>query len=231
MLEKVRRWLEDLRHRVHATLERAARARREAEVREAIQLLQGTGFAVMQLRDAQDGAQKPGERGDRSEQGKLLRLVVDVATGLWRAQKRLDAASDADADSERRAVARHLHACRDALTGAAIELRDPTGEPYAAGMALKVVAFQPTDGVAREVVAEVIRPSVYYQGRLVQAGEVIVGTPPTATPAEAGSAERPSSPAESRPAPLEAPGSATGTTTGRGSDPARLEPPGSGSGA
>jgi hypothetical protein len=44
-------------------------------------------------------------------------------------------------------------------------------------MALKVISFEQTPGLSREEIKETIKPSIIWQGRLLQTGEVIVGTP------------------------------------------------------
>jgi hypothetical protein len=44
-------------------------------------------------------------------------------------------------------------------------------------MSLKVVAFQPTPGIGRERVIETIKPTIYFKGKAIQMGEVIVGRP------------------------------------------------------
>ncbi len=113
----------------------------------------------------------------------LLRLLADVATGLWRAHKKVAPDEDGELSAEWRSVFRHLQSCRDALTSAALEVRDHTGEKYAAGMALKVIAFQPTPGVQAERIAETIKPTIYYREVLIQQGEVVVATPQEAAAA------------------------------------------------
>ncbi len=106
----------------------------------------------------------------------LLHLVADFATGLWRIRNRV-APNGGEPPDELRAVWRHVESTWDALASATIEIRDHTGERYVDGMALKVVAFQPTEGVPRETVSETIKPSIAYKGKLIQKGEVVVATP------------------------------------------------------
>lgn len=106
------------------------------------------------------------------------RLLADVSTGLWRLQQKL-ATAGGDAARDGRRALRHLEAVQDALTQAGVEIVDHTHEPYAAGLALKVIAFQPMDGLQREQVLETIKPTVYLKGRAIQVGEVIVATPTT----------------------------------------------------
>jgi len=44
-------------------------------------------------------------------------------------------------------------------------------------MSLKVISFQPTPGLGRERVIETIKPTIYFKGKAIQMGEVIVGRP------------------------------------------------------
>lgn len=105
------------------------------------------------------------------------RLFAEIATGLWRLRGQLlDPETDRPRQEMRRAY-RHLESIWDALAQAGIAIQDHTGALFDAGMALRVIAYQPAAGVSREAVIETLRPSVYYENRPIQMGEVIVGTP------------------------------------------------------
>ncbi len=106
-----------------------------------------------------------------------LKLLADVGTGLWRLkQKMLRPGTDQPLEEMRRAY-RHLESVWDALSQAGTEIQDHTGSPFDPGMAIRVISYQPTAGLAREKVIETIKPTIYYRGRTVQMGEVIVGRP------------------------------------------------------
>jgi hypothetical protein len=104
-------------------------------------------------------------------------FLAAVATGLWRIQRKIQPLGETAESAEFRAVCRHVESTLDVLASREIEIRDDAGTEYVAGMALKVVAFQPTEGLEQETICETIRPSVFYKGTLIQRGEVIVGTP------------------------------------------------------
>lgn len=95
------------------------------------------------------------------------RALVEVGTAVWR----LAAAA---VPGELR---HHVDAVLDALTAAGVALRSHQNEPFDPGMALRVTAFQPVPGLARDEVIETLRPSVYLGGQLIALGEVIVGIP------------------------------------------------------
>ena len=109
---------------------------------------------------------------------KLIALLADVATGIWRIKNKF---SDVDIDGlpdEIKKAHRHHESICDMLKNAKVEIRDHTGEKFPQGNpALKVIAFQPTPSVQYEVIAETIKPTIYYNGRLIQMGQVIVETP------------------------------------------------------
>jgi len=112
---------------------------------------------------------------DRNE----LNLLAEVGTGLWRLkQKMTKPGTDQPLDDMRRAY-RHLESVWDALSQAGTEIQDHTDSPFDPGMSIKVIAFQPSAGLAREKVIETIKPTIYHRGRIIQMGEVIVGRPET----------------------------------------------------
>jgi hypothetical protein len=108
----------------------------------------------------------------------LLSLLTDVTTGLWRLKRKMAPPGQTEAPAELKRLYRYVESAWDTLASGKVEVRDPTGERYVDGMALKVIAFQPTEGTVEETIAETIKPSIFYRDQLVQRGEVIVATPP-----------------------------------------------------
>jgi hypothetical protein len=105
------------------------------------------------------------------------RLLVDLGTGLWRLRQRLLDPATGEPREEVRKAYRHFASSWDALQDAGVEVQDHTGHLYDPGHSLKVIAFQPVPELSQDTVVETIRPSIYYGGRRLQVGEVIVGTP------------------------------------------------------
>ena len=58
-----------------------------------------------------------------------------------------------------------------------LTMNDWVNQPYDAGLPVKVLTFQPTPGLDRDTILETVRPTVIWKDRLLQSGEVIVGTP------------------------------------------------------
>jgi hypothetical protein len=109
-----------------------------------------------------------------------LKTAANIATNAWRAKVKMVDADSKEPTEPMKRVYRHVEAIFDALKQMGVDYIDPVGRPYDSGMALKVVTFEPTPGLSREEIKETIKPSVTWQGRLIQMGEVIVGTPPKA---------------------------------------------------
>jgi len=108
---------------------------------------------------------------------KLVGLIADITTGIWRMKNKFSAAKFDDMSDELKKAYRHVESTWDAISSANVEVRDQTNEKYVAGMALKVIAFQPSSSVHIEMISETIKPSIFYNDKLIQMGEVIVKTP------------------------------------------------------
>lgn len=109
-----------------------------------------------------------------------LKGVATIATNAWRVRGKMVDPDTGEARDDMKRVYRHVEAIFDALKLMEIDIADPVGRTYDPGMALKVVASEPTPGLSKDTVKETIKPTVVWQGRLLQIGEVIVGTPQTA---------------------------------------------------
>lgn len=110
----------------------------------------------------------------------FLALLCEVGTNLWRLREKMVEPQTSQPRAEVRRAYRHLEAIFDTLTQAGIDIHDHTNEPVPEGgvYALKVVAYEPTPGLTREHVVETIKPTVFFRRRIIQMGEVIIGTPP-----------------------------------------------------
>lgn len=113
---------------------------------------------------------------------KLVALVADIATGIWRIKNKFLRVDTDELPDEIKKAKRHVESTWDALTSAKVEVRDHTNEKYVAGMALNVIAFQPSSSVRAEMISETIKPSIFYGGKLIQRGDVIVETPEKTRP-------------------------------------------------
>jgi hypothetical protein len=111
-----------------------------------------------------------------TELKKVLHTLVTISTALWRIKTKLDNETINGLPQQLRHLPRHIQAAWDALSSGAIEIKDPTGKPYVPGMAVNVIAFQPTEGVTFKFILETIKPSIFYRDRLIQRADVIVAS-------------------------------------------------------
>lgn len=110
------------------------------------------------------------------EDEKLLTIVAELATGLWRVRNRVRTLPEGD-ESIRR-LKRVMEAVWEAMEANNVKVQEHTGEDYDEGMALEVLDVQTNPSLARAKVVETVKPSIFVNGRLVQWGIVIIGKPP-----------------------------------------------------
>ena len=127
---------------------------------------------VMQLRSAASSRQKTDV-----VPSSIIKAFATIATNAWRAKIKMVDSGTGETKEEMKRVYRHIEAIVEALKQIDVKTIDPVGLAYDSGMALKVVTFESTPGLSSEEIKETIRPSVAWQGQLIQIGEVIVGTP------------------------------------------------------
>ncbi len=132
----------------------------------------------MHIQIAQLSQPQPPRKTEPAEPTKEhLQMLADVGTGLWRLKNKMVEPNGNRPREEMRRAYRHFESAWDALTQGGIEIQDHTGIRFDSGLSIEVIAFQPLAEMHREEVIETIRPSIYYQGKRIQMGQVIVGTP------------------------------------------------------
>ena len=106
-----------------------------------------------------------------------IRTAAEIMTNAWRAKVRMINPDTNEPTDPMKRVYRYVDSIIDALKRMDVEYVDPTGKVYDSGSALKVITFEPTPGLTREEIKETIKPTITWRGRMIQMGEVIVGTP------------------------------------------------------
>ncbi len=103
--------------------------------------------------------------------------LVGAATGIWRALRKLDQNTGSLSAADLRQIRIQVRASRKALADDGLEIQEHDGEPFDSGLSLEALVFQDEPELTREVVLETVRPTVYFRGRRIQMGQVIVGQP------------------------------------------------------
>ena len=106
-----------------------------------------------------------------------LKALVSIATNAWRAKTKMVDTASGEVRDEMKRVDRHIEAIYRNLADVGVVIRDHTGETYDEGQPMKVVASKPTPGLDKKRVSETLLPSIFWNNRLVQNGEIEIATP------------------------------------------------------
>ena len=104
-------------------------------------------------------------------------FFLDLANSAWDLRKGSVDSLTGEPKPHLAKMARHVERLWESLERIGFKIQDHSNQSYDSGQSLDVLAFQPTPGIDREIVAETIRPTVYLQGQQIQKGQVIVATP------------------------------------------------------
>ena len=145
----------------------------EPPVEEALTALRRLEASLREL-----PAQPPAPAGPSADDTEGLAAAFGgLATQVLRAYgKTVDPATGQPREEMRR-VHRLIEGALDVLKQMGLTINDWVNQPYDAGLPVKVLTFQPAPGVVRDTILETVRPTVMWKNRLVQLGEVVVGTP------------------------------------------------------
>jgi hypothetical protein len=106
-----------------------------------------------------------------------LDQIAAIATHIWRAKSKLIDPASGKPREETKRTYRHIESTLDALTQMGVVIREQLYEAYDPGLPVNVLTFQPMPGLSRDTIIEVVRPTIIWQERVLQVGEVVVGTP------------------------------------------------------
>ena len=113
----------------------------------------------------------------------FTKLLTSIATNAWKVRGRImadpkgeDLREEIKKDDVKK-IARHLDSIYEALTEFGIEIRDRTGEAYDYGLPDKIVSSVPQTGLTKELIVETLKPTIYWQSQIAQAGEVVIAVP------------------------------------------------------
>jgi hypothetical protein len=125
-----------------------------------------------------------------------LKFLADVGTGLWRMRRNMVPPGagrllDARPLEEMRKPFRWLVSTWDTLKESGLEIQDHTGDRYISGQSLKA-HFEAAPDLHEDTITDTIKPTIYFDGKILQMGEVVVGTPDLAEAQQPQSSPAPS---------------------------------------
>lgn len=102
-------------------------------------------------------------------------LISTLSIELWRLDKRIENANNTQKlDSS---IIDQIQRIRDIFRKQEIEIKPHTGDDYNDGMTIKALDFEEVDNIpaGKMKVIETVKPSIYFKGKIISHGEVLVG--------------------------------------------------------
>ena len=106
-----------------------------------------------------------------------FRVMAAVANNTWRARNEIIDPRTGQVREDMQAIGRHIEAIFQSLAEFGIVVHDHNGQPYEEGQPLNVVETISTPGLDQKVILETVLPSIFWNNRLIQNGEVKISNP------------------------------------------------------
>lgn len=106
-----------------------------------------------------------------------FRVIVSVATNIWRIENEVLDPDSGQIRAGMEGLAARIEAIYQNLGEFGIVVQDHTGEAYNESQSLNVLEVIPTPGLDKTLIRETVLPSIYWNDRLIQNGEVKIATP------------------------------------------------------
>lgn len=107
----------------------------------------------------------------------LMKVVTELATGVWRMQKRLMSERVADDAARVSGALRLAEAALDDARTAGLDVRDFVGQRQWSGLPINVLSYEKSERCAVETIIEAVRPALFFDDHPIQRADVVVGTP------------------------------------------------------
>jgi hypothetical protein len=137
--------------------------------------LREIGLQLVKIKD--QGKGKEAGEGAFLVPPAMVHAMADIATNAWKAKEKMTFGDSGEVRDEMKRVFRHVESILESLREMGLEVKSHTGESFDYGLPLKVVTTQPTQGITKESVIETIKPTIYWQSKIIQMGEVVIATP------------------------------------------------------
>ena len=107
----------------------------------------------------------------------LIMLIAEISSSVWRLKQRIIDPKTGEVFEEMKKMSRPVEKIYSSLEDKGFKVIDRVNEKYISGMYERVITFEPTDQLTCEVIVETVKPTIYYQDKVIQQGEIIVGVP------------------------------------------------------
>ena len=109
----------------------------------------------------------------------FLKGVLAIATSAWRAKAKMVDATTGEVHREMARVYKDIERIYRHLEEIGFTIKNHTGDPYDDGQPMKVITSQPRQDATRKYVLETLLPTVYWNDRIIQHGEIEIAIPAT----------------------------------------------------
>ena len=107
----------------------------------------------------------------------FVKGVLAIATSAWRAKTKMVDSTTGEVRPEMARVHKDIERIYRHLEEIGFTIKSHTGEPYDDGQPMKVVTSQPRQDVTRKYVLETLLPTIYWNDRIFQHGEIEIAVP------------------------------------------------------
>jgi len=116
--------------------------------------------------------------------GKSAEHFLSLITYVWRIKERsFDRHNNEPRESlgsdEVKKICRYADQMVNIFKALGFEIKDRVGEPFNYGLPENVIATKPQPGINQETVIETILPTIYFNDKPIQRGEIIIASPET----------------------------------------------------
>ena len=111
----------------------------------------------------------------------MIEAVANVAVDLWKLDQRLKAQENKIETAVYQTLHRPLESAIQKMKQKGINIIDHINTAYDPGMDEKVLTTEERAGSSFDLVAETIKPTIFYKDSIIGRGEIIVGVPPNST--------------------------------------------------
>ena len=103
--------------------------------------------------------------------------MLKIANNAWRAMAKMTDTFSGEVKEEFQGIAKPIEGILRGLNEMGFEIKGHTGDPYDEGQFLKVIAAEPKPGISRAYVKETFKPTISFNFKILQPGEIFVETP------------------------------------------------------
>jgi hypothetical protein len=111
----------------------------------------------------------------------VAKALITIATNAWRSKVKMLDKHSGEVREDMKRVDRHVEAILRSLQEIGFEIKDHTGDAYDDGQPMRVIACQSTPSLSKKCVLETLLPTVFFNGQIVQNGEIVLATPEITT--------------------------------------------------